>query len=1032
MEFRLLGPVELWDDGERHDLGARKERCVLAVLLWELGRPITAEAIIQRVWEADLSGRGLSTFYSTMSRLRARLHGISATHRDLLPRRLGSYQLDVSRDDVDVWRFRNLRSQAKVAAARGDDEHAVALFGQAEALCHGIPLTGLDGNWAAGVRTTLSEELFSVAQERIQAAFRLGRHAELVGEITDLVAGHPLNEDLVELAMLALYRSGRRADALASYRRLDRRWREEFGGDPGPKLRDLHQRMLHDDPALSVPASPEGTHYPAAVIDAGSPAASTSTMPRDNPDFTGRTVELGMLSDWLNSGQAKSAVPVAVISGMAGVGKTTLAVHAAHLRRDEYRDQLYLRLHGHAADQPPLDPVAALGTLLRRLGVPDDDVPADLEDRAALWRSRLASRRALVLLDDALGTEQVRPLLPGSPSCLVLITTRRAIDLPGMCWLSLEPMPLTDAAALFTRTAGRGPLGDEAVASVLRMCGYLPQEIQLAGSELRRHPSWNVSDLAARLRQTSAKDRQVGAALALSYQHLTSAQQRLLRQLALHPGQVFSGYAATAMAGDQTLRETGRSLDVLLDYHLLTEPASGRFSFHDLTREYARELAMTTDSLRDRRGTMQRLLDYYLSLADLADRAVYPFHRRIPIHGMAAAPDLPLLNTRGDCQQYLETEKVNLLAIARYAVSDGWPEHAALLAHVLGKFLGTWGDWADAIDLQHHAVEAWRGLGSSSGEAVALTELSVILSRAGEHDEALNCARDALAIARAAADRPGEAEALGAIGVTLWRSARYPEALARHSEALTIWQELGDRHGEVDALWRTAIAFWRLGRHPDALSRAEQVRAAYRELGDPHGEANALNFLGGLQQDAECYDQALVSYQQALAMFKQLGDRQGEAVGFNNIGEFRRLTGDYAQALRDYRMALDILREIGDRRSEAETLNSMASTFFTAGDHVTALACYQRALILADQLAERYLQASSHLGVGAVHLAMGSHATAADDYRISLELSRQIGDSRLETEASRGLERALEGAAVPRQVRRGGLPIQPGLTDKGT
>lgn len=1013
MEFRLLGPVELWDGGERRDLGARKERCVLAVLLWELGRPITAEAIIHRVWEADLPGKDLSSFYSTVSRLRARLHGIGTTDRDWLPRRSGSYQLDVGRDDVDVWRFRNLRSEAKAAAARGYDEQAVALFGQAEALWHGIPLTGLDGNWAAGVRTTLCEELLAAVQERIQAALRLGRHAELVGEITDLVAGHPLNEDLAELAMLALYRSGRRADALASYRRLDRRWREEFGGDPGPKLRDLHQRMLHDDPALAAPASPGGTANRAAVIDTAQLAAFTSTMPRDNPDFTGRTAELAMMSDWLNSSQAQSAVPVAVISGMAGVGKTTLAVHAAHLRRELYRDQLYLQLRGHAADQSPLDPVAALGTLLRRLGVPDDQVPADIEDRAALWRSRLAGRRALILLDDADGTEQVRPLLPGSPSCLVLITTRRAIDLPGICWLSLEPMPSTDAAALFTRTAGRGQLGGEAVASVLRMCGYLPQEIQLAGSELRRHPSWNVGDLAARLRQTRAKDRQVGAALALSYQHLTSAQQRLLRQLALHPGQVFSGYAATAMAGDQTPSETGRSLDVLLDNHLLTEPAPGRFSFHDLTREYARELAMTTDSQQDRQRTMRRLLDYYLSLADRADRTVYPFHRRVPIDGIAAAPDLPPLNTRGDYQQYLEAEKANLLAIARYAASDGWPEHAALLAHALGKFLGTWGDWTDAIELQHRAVEAWRGLGSTYGEALALTELSVVLSRAGEHDEALSCARDALAIAKATGDRPGEADALGSMGLTLWRSARYSEALAKHSEALTIWHELGDRHGEADALWRTAIAFWRLGRNPDALWRAEQARAAYRELGDPHGEANALNFLGGLQQDAECYDQALVSYQQALAMFKQLGDRQGEAVAFNNIGEVRRLNGDYAQALRDYRMALDILREIGDRGSEAETLNSMASTFFTTGDYRTALTFYQRALILADQLAERHLQASSHLGAGAVHLTMGSPATAADDYRTALELSRQIGDSRLETQALRGLDRALEGAAVP-------------------
>ena len=1004
----MLGPIELLSGGKTYKLGARKERGVLAILLWELGHPVPAETLVSRIWGHDASANAFESLYQNVSRLRMRLRTAGGTGTEL-PNRLGSYQLDVSRLDVDAWRFRALSDDARGAAVRGDDELAVALFAEADALWRGIPLDGLDGDWVEGIRARLNEERLSSAEQRIRAGLRLGRHADLVGEIADLSRQDPFNEILLELHLRALYGSGRQAEALSTWRQADRRWREEVGGDLGRALRNLHQLMLHDDPTLSGSArSPATGHLPTAS-EAVPPMTLPSTMPGDNPDFTGRAAELETLSSWLGSESGQSTVPIAVISGMPGVGKSAFAVHAAHLLLGRYPDQLYLSLRGHDPKGAPLEPAAALGTLLRKLDVPGSVIPADAEDRAALWRFKLADRKALILLDDALDADQVLSLLPGGPGCLVLVTTRRrTLILPGMLSLPLDPMPQADADELFTRTAGAGKAADRAaVASVVRLCGYLPLEIQLAGRRLRRHPAWNAIDLASRLADIRSGDRDMTTALALSYRYLTAGQQRLFRMLALHPGDSFPPHAAAAMAGDASPAETERALEILLDFHLIEEPVPGRYQFHARVRDHAAELAATVDSEQDQRLARQRLLDYYLGLADHADRIIRPFDRRIAVRDAIASPSLPSMSTRRECMALLEAEKASLLGVTRYAAGNGWPVHAGLLAHLLGGFLDTLGDWTDAIDLHRRAVDAWRAGGNAAGEAAALVDLGFILCRTGRHAEAAECARDALAIARSASDRAGEATALHTLGIILTWAGTYADALTCHDQALAIWRDLDDRHGEADALGRSVMAAARLGRHPDALRRAELALSAYRELGDLQGETNALNNLGGLQQDARCYEDALISYQQAKAAFLEIGDRQGEAIALSNIGGIRRLSGRHDEALRDYRTALTIFRDIGDRRSEAETLNGMAATFADASDQPAALSQYERALALGSELSEPYLLAASSLGIGSVHLRLGSYAAAADDYRTAAELSRQIGDPQQEADSLYGLGCAL-------------------------
>jgi tetratricopeptide (TPR) repeat protein/DNA-binding SARP family transcriptional activator len=1025
----MLGPVELWAGGERHVLGSRKERCALAVLLWELGRHVPAETLVSRIWGDEPSESAHKSLHENLSRLRRRLREAGGTGQEL-SRRLGSYTLDVSRQDVDAWRFRTLRDQARAAAARGDDKLAVTLYGEAEALWHGIPLDGLDGDWAESIRARLNEERLRAAVQRIWAGLRLERHADLVGEIVDLARQHPLDETLLELHLRALYCSGRQADALTAYRQAQLRWRDEVGGELSQALRELHQLMLHDDPTLrAAPASQAESHRMNV-----SAAMPQSSMPRDDPDFTGRAAELEALMSWLGSSSAQSTVPVSVITGMPRVGKSALAVRAAHLLRKRYPEQLYLSLRAHQRRGEPLEPTTALGTLLRQLNVPDKVIPADSEERAALWRSTLTGRRALILLDDALDADQVQSLLPGAPGCLVLVTSRRrTFSLPGMLHLPLTTMPQADASLLFTRIVGADAdkAADKAadraaVAIVVRLCGYVPHEIRLAARRLRGHPAWSVRDLASRLRDVRSSDPDMTAALALSYQYFMADQQRLFRWLALHPGDSFSAHAAAAMVGDASPVITEHTLETLLDYHLIEEPVPGRFTFHDRIREYAADLA-DADPEPDRRLAMRRLLDYYVSLVDQADQIVHPFGRRISVqHDTITPPALPPMSTRGECMARLETEKTSLLGIASHTAAEDWPVHTALLAHLLSRFLDSWGDWTDAIDLHRRAVTAWRTAGNTAGEATALTDLAFILCRTGQHTEAAECARDALAAARSASDSGCEAAALDTLGVILSVSARYAEALACHDQAIPIWRDLGDRHGEADALNRSGMPAAHLGKHPDALRRVELAIAIYRELGDLRGETNALNNLGGMQQDAHCYGDALGSYEQAMAMFREIGERQGEAIALSNIGDIRQISGDHEEALRSYRAAMDIFRDIGDRRSEAETLNGMAAAFTGAGDNQAALDHYKKALVLASALAERHTQAVSHLGIGAVHLMTGHCESAADDYRIALELSQEIADPVQEGHALDGLGSALldtKGATEAREYWQSALTI---------
>lgn len=993
MEFRILGPVELWSREQRHDLGWARERLVMAILLMTPGRAVPSRSIINRAWGERPPDKAMASLQSKISRLRGCLQKTGETGDTRLRIISGAYLLETDAENIDYHRFLRLRTEARASAAGGETDNAIQLYREAAKLWRGEPLAGLPGSWAEATRANLEDELLAGVIERITLEHERGDGARLVAELSDLVIRFPFNEKLVGLLMRTLYASGRQADALATYRQARDRLHDQVGTEPTPALRELHLHILRHDPALLPEARPRKA--------SGNPAPPND-LPRDVP-FTGRKTELARLASEEVLGAP--AVPVLAIDGMAGVGKTALAVHLAHLLAGRYLDgQLYLDLHGHSARRQALDPAAALDRLLSNLGVPVKEIPDDLDARAALWRKELAQRRVLILLDNAKGHEQISHLLPGVPGCLVIVTSRRRLaGLDGVESLSLDVLPPEDAAALLHHAAGtRRVLESEHVAAVTRLCGHLPLAIQLVGSRLKHRPALSVADLADRLGQGNrrlaeirAENRHITAAFRLSYEELTEDQRRAFVLLGIHPGTELTAHCSAALLG-LPLADAEQVLDDLLNQHLIAEPRPGRYRFHDLIRDYAVSLSdQEPESLRT--NALHRVMDYYLFVADRADRLLYRLYRhrpRFPVEVDLPPKTPPALGTVDQATKWLSTELDNLLRLALHAADNGWHRHAALFPHVLSHHLSQWGHWAEAVRVHTDAIEAWRRLDDRPGIARAMTDLSAALRRTGRLDQCLEIAAQALPLMRALDDEHGVAQLLGESGQAHWSRSEFDVALRYFEQALGISRALGDRYGQAQSLNHVAGVAHDTGDYRTASNRLREVLALHEDDGDLHGRRVVLNNLGEMAARLGQYTNALSYYEQAAAIALETSPQDTATLLHNTAGALQRL-GRHGEALERYKNALRIYRELGDGRFEAYTLNSIGTCYASMGDDGQSLIHHQNAVRISTELLERQQQARGLQGIGDAHQRAGRHQTALEFYDQALRLAKGIGDTLL-------------------------------------
>jgi tetratricopeptide (TPR) repeat protein/transcriptional regulator with XRE-family HTH domain len=731
-------------------------------------------------------------------------------------------------------------------------------------------------------------------------------------------------------------------------------------------------------------------------------AAATRSLPRDIAAFTGRQAELAQLIGTMAGAAGGGVVAIHAISGMAGVGKTTFAVHAAHRLAERFPDgQFFLPLHAHTPGQRPVGPADALASLLLTGGATAAQIPPGLEARAGRWRDMVAGRKILLLLDDAAGHEQVRPLLPGTAGSLVLVTSRRRLTaLEDAAVISLDLLSPAEAAALLVRLAARPGLraGDAAVGEITRMCGYLPLAIAMLASHLRHHPAWAVAQLAAelaaakdRLSLMSAENLSVAAAFGLSYADLTAGPQRLFRRLGLVPGPSLDAYAAAALDGI-SLDLARRHLGELYDQHLLAEPAPGRYQLHDLLREHARALAATDGDPADSGAAVGRLLDYYLHTALAASRQA-PTWTTAQDHPPPGLPPTyaPGLSTHEQAVTWLETERPNVHAAALDAAAHGWTLHAVQIPAAIGDLLLIHGHWDQAAALHQTALAVAKRAGDRPGQAGALNHLGILHQLAGEFRAATASLAQAAELYRDAGDHPGQARVLTQLAFLRSQAGDYPAATATAQRALALACGSGDRLRQADALNCRGLMQHLTGDYPAAAASQRQALAMYEDIGHKLGKAYALSDLGVVQRETGDHPAAAASHQHALELFRGLGYRLGEALALGGLGVVQQETGDYPAATASHQDALKLYHDLGHQLGQAEALNRLGELSSRTSATRQAREHHSRALTIARDFGVPLEEASALEGIGQAHLQDGNRGDGETHLRQALAIYQRIG-----------------------------------------
>ncbi|WP_051367056.1 AfsR/SARP family transcriptional regulator [Hamadaea tsunoensis] len=955
----LLGPVTVWYGGAPVPLGPSMQRTVLAVLALDARRAVSVDRIARALWGEDLPDRPHGLIQTYVSRLRTALR----------PAQVGielagaGYTLTAGPDTVDVVDFR-----ARVVAALAQPD--AAALRAALALWRGEALAGLRATpTVQRIRQALTTERLTALGECLDRELAAGHHRELIAELAALHDEHPSHERFLAQLMTALQADGRRSEALQRYADARRVLAEEYGLDPTPQLQELHARMLRDEPGRPAPAAAAPLPRPPRRL------------PHDVGDFTGRDSEVARLTALIEAGSAKTVI--AAIDGMAGIGKTTLAVHLAHRLAGRFPDgQLFIDLRGFVEGHPPLDVGEALSALLGALGVPPAKIPVEVSERVSLWQDTMAHQRVLVVLDNAATAEQVRPLIPGTAGSLTLVTSRRRLSLDGGLTVSLDVLDETDARTLFARIAGdRVRAEPEAVDEVLRLCGHLPLAIRVAGSRLAHRSTWTVGFLAARLRterrrlaELRSGDRDVRAAFDLSYLDLSAPARTLLRLLGTHPGPDFTPHAVAALLGTDP-GDAEQQLEELLDLHLLLQRTPGRYRFHDLLREYAAPLAADDE----RAAGLDRLRDFYREAAAHAMDTYAPAEQR---HRPRIGPtglDLPRYADGSAALEWLDAERANLTAMAPYAPGD--------LSGVLFRYFDSRSLHEQAMTVHTAAVGDTDPHARASGH----NGIGNVAMRRGDYALAKVHFEAAMDILRTVGDRAREGRVLLNLGLIQGRLGLREQAVESIERSRAISVEDGDVLGETRCLINLAVMHRELGRPQTALSLMELALARSRGVGAQLIIGMSLLGLGLSHLDLGDHAQALVQLEEALAVLRQVGDRSGEAGVTESIGRALAGLGRFEEAVAHHEQALVISQEIGSRHNHQHALNSYGETLTAQGRPAEALLRHDEAVAIATAIGSPDGRARGHEGAGRALLALDRPQAARDRLRAALELYDQLG-----------------------------------------
>jgi len=928
---------------------------VLAALLINAGQIVPADALIDEVWGETPPAKAGNLISIYVLRLRRLLGEGDST---VLVTRAPGYLLRLGPGDTDALVFEALVREGQRAYAAGDPERAAAQLAEALALWRGSPLADVPSTPLVETEAErLADLRLDAGELRITAELACGSHAQVIPELRRLLADHALRENLWLLLMRALDGAGRHAEALEAYGQARGVLAEELGVDPGAELRQYYAELLARDDALTkepgdapgsisagtVTASPRPSPPAAAAARVPQPVPVPAQLPADVADFTGREDQVKHLCDLLASGGVDAdpgAVRIALVAGSGGLGKTSLAVHAAHrVRASSFPDgQLYVDLLG--ATPQPLPPADVLARFLRDLGVDGRDIPADDDERAARYRTVLAGRRMLIVLDNARDAAQVRPLLPGTASCAVLVTTRsRMPDLASTRLVDLNVLDDHEALILFTKMVGdeRAAAEPEATAELLLACAGLPLAIRICAARLNSRSGWTIRAMASRLRdehrrldELRAGDMAVRASFQVSFTSLPSSVQPdgvaaadAFRMLGLWHGPSISRDAAAALFGTpEYLAED--ALEILVDAHLLESTASGWYKFHDLLRVYASERAVADLPGPEREAAVARLLGWYMRTADAAGAAVSPRSRyNMPLDGADDYTPPLIFAAAQDALAWYDSERANVLAATRQAAAAGRHDIAWRLPVPLFLVFDSRGAWADCIASHRVALDSARQAGNRQGEAWVLNNLGLALG-ATRDSEGITCLERSLELRHEIGDRAGEAQAAGNLADTYIRVGRPEEAIELFSRARDLNRDVGNRYGEGVAQTNLGDALLDLGRAGEAVDPLEQARATFAEIPYPDGVGYACYNLGRCYRSLGRGQQALDCLRQALSSHQASGNRHRQAVTLRALGAVHAENGQIAEARHSWTEAETIFTELGDETRAAQVRVDLA------------------------------------------------------------------------------------------------------------